>query len=385
MSVINRVLRDLEQRRGSDATTGLPAGLLSSAEHTQPPGNRRRLLFALLAVALAGVLGYLIQTTDFNGPRLPPPPTPRTASLSAPPAAPAPETDNAAANTTAAAPAITPPAAPTAATAPSSSKDKPAVPANPPAAPAAHAEHAAKPAVPVETASTAAASPAPARSAQSPQSPQATLPGLRNGQSLKTVSPRQRANALYGQALQALSNGRSTPARGSLEEALEADPGHHDARLLLASLLAEQQQPEAAESALAGGLSYNPPPPLVLALARLRVARSGDEAGIRLLLEHQNGAKDSADYQAFFGTLLLHRQQWAEAGRRFANALNLNPRPASWWAGYGLALFGTQQYRESREALLRAKQQGTLPPALLDAVNDRLGDLKRLPDNGGKE
>lgn len=385
MSVINRVLRDLEQRRGSDAATGLPAGLLTSAEHMPPPGNRRRLLFSLLAVALAGILGYLIQTTDFNGPQLPPPPTPRTASLSAPPAAPTPETGDAATNSAVTAPASASAAAPVT-TAPSSSKDKPTVPVSPPAAPAVHAEHAAKPAGPASsTASTASASPAPARSAHSTQSPQATLPGLRNGESLKTVSPRQRANALYGQALQALGNGRSTPARGSLEEALEADPSHHDARLLLASLLAEQQQPEAAESALAGGLSYNPPPPLVLALARLRVARSGDEAGIRLLLEHQNGAKDSADYQAFFGTLLLHRQQWAEAGRRFANALNLNPRPASWWAGYGLALFGTQQYRESREALLRAKQQGPLPPALLDAVNDRLGDLKRLPDNGGKE
>lgn len=364
MSVINRVLRDLEQRRGSDGSN-LPPGVITAAGNDQPAGNsRRRSLVAVLAVALAGVLGYIIQTTDFSGPKLPPPPKPRSASLeaSAPEAPPAP----------APAPVATLPAPAT-----------PATPATPVSAP----PPAAKASAPTPTAPTPATAPTPPKAAATdsaaPASPAAAtssapLPGLRSGQSLKTTTPRQRANAFYGQALQALGNGRNTPARGNLEEALLADPSHHDARLLLAALLAEQQQGDAAESVLAAGLSYNPPAPLVLALARLRVARSGDEAGIRLLLEHQNGAKDSADYQAFFATLLLHRQQWAEAGRRYANALNLNPGPATWWAGYGLALFGTQQYREAREALQRAKQSGTLPPPLLDAVNERLGDLKRL-------
>jgi Tfp pilus assembly protein PilF len=365
MSVINRVLRDLEQRRGSDAATaGLPAGVLTSANHDQPAAHQRRWLVYVLAVALAGVLGYVIQTTDFSGPQLPPAPKPRTAQLERP-AAPA---SPAAAAVTPDKAAPVPLPTPTPSTAPKAQATK--APATIPPTPA-------KPIAPAssETASAPPAASAPVRAAAP------TLPGLRNGEAVKTISPHQRANALYGQALQSLSNGRSTPARGSLEEALQADPSHHEARQLLAALLAEQQQPDAAESVLAAGLAYNPPAPLVLALARLRVARSGDEAGIRLLLEHQNGAKESADYQAFFGTLLLHRQQWAESGRRFANALNLNPAPAAWWAGYGLALFGSQQYGEARDALLRARQQGPLPPALLDAVNERLGDLKRLTND----
>lgn len=385
MSVINSVLRDLESRRAAPADRDqLPDGLIAASPTVAPaPSRKGRTLFWGLLLALSGALAYLIHNTDAVQTysayfRAPPPPLPKPLPVSnTPPAALAALASAAApvepAQTAApvAAPLVAPPPPPakpaklTAAPRP----DQAAAAATDEEKPSPRPAKRAQPAT--TTATTTAASPA-----STPRAEAAT--SRSSGEALKTVSPRQRAQALYLQAQQSLANGRSTPAKAILEEALSADPSFADARQLLASLQAEGGQNDAAETTLAGGLAYAPPPPLILALARLRLARAGDEAGFRLLMEYQHTAKDSADYQAFLGTLLLQRKQWAEAGHRYANALRLNPHPGAWWAGYGLALFGTQQYNEAQNALTHAKQQGSLAPALLDVVNERLGDLKRL-------
>jgi Tfp pilus assembly protein PilF len=377
MSVINSVLRDLESRRAAPADRDqLPDGLIAAgptAKHA--PSRKGRLLFWGLLLALSGALAYLIHNTDAVQTysayfRAPPPPLPKPLPVSnTPPAA-------LAALATATAPVE-----------PAQNETPAATPlvAPPPPPPAKPPKLAAVPRPDKTAAATAIVAseekPSPRqahRSAPATTAADASSPASARGESLKTVSPRQRAQALYNQAQQSLASGRSSPAKAILEEALGADPSFADARQLLASLQAESAQNDAAEATLAGGLAYAPPPPLILALARLRLARAGDEAGFRLLMEYQHTAKDSADYQAFLGTLLLQRKQWAEAGHRYANALRLNPRPGAWWAGYGLALFGTQQYSEAQNALTHAKQQGSLAPALLDVVNERLGDLKRL-------
>lgn len=396
MSVINSVLRDLESRRAAPADRDqLPDGLIATTPTpVRAPGHQGRyLLWGLLLLVSAG-LAYLVQNSDalqfysLREPPLaqppasplnstpplvaiaPPTPVPATPVLTSTPEqtttapAPAQGTSGSIATPSAAAPATPPPAI---------EPPRPAAPAALPARNAVVVSGREDKASPRKAPATLPASAAAARAASRPEAAASN-----SGEALKTVSPRQRAQALYNQAQQSLANGRSTPAKAILEEALAADPSFAEARQLLASLQAESGQNDAAETTLAGGLAYTPPPPLVLALARLRLARAGDEAGFRLLMEYQHTAKDSADYQAFLGTLLLQRKQWAEAGHRYANALRLNPRPGAWWAGYGLALFGTQQYTEAQNALAHAKQQGGLAPALLDVVNERLGDLKRL-------
>jgi Tfp pilus assembly protein PilF len=400
MSVINSVLRDLESRRAAPADRDqLPDGLIAtSPAPAHAAGSKRRYLGWLLLPLAGAVLAYLFLYGDalqLDFFRAPPPAQPRPLPLSgtspaAPPAPVAPATAPAIATATpddASKPAAAP--SPPPASPPSPGMAVAAAPLTPPPAsePPKPSSAVARPARNVATVAARAEQAGPRQTPATPPTSEAPArPAARNasvsrdgsGEALKTVSPRQRAQALYNQALNSLGNGRSTPAKALLEEALAADPGYAEARQLLASLQAESGQNDAAETTLAGGLAYAPPPPLVLALARLRLARAGDEAGFRLLMEYQHTAKDSADYQAFLGTLLLQRKQWAEAGHRYANALRLNPRPGAWWAGYGLALFGTQQYSEAHNALTHAKQQGGLAPALLDVVNERLGDLKRL-------
>lgn len=398
MSVINSVLRDLESRRAAPADRSqLPEGLIAvSPAADRAPSRKGRYLFWGLLLTGSSALGYVIQTTDVVKTysayfREAPAPLPKPLAVSnaaplalAAPALPAEPEQTAVVPVSPSAPAPTPApvSVPAPATVPLAEPPKAAVAAKP------RPDQAAAPAVASEKKSSPRQTKRTVQATETPTAMPATTPSLARaeaaasrsaGEALKTVSPRQRAQALYLQAQQSLANGRSTPSKAMLEEALSADPSFADARQLLASLQAEGGQQDVAESTLAGGLAYTPPPQLIIALARLRVARSGDEAGFRLLMEYQHTAKESADYQAFLGTLLLQRKQWAEAGHRYANALRLNPRPATWWAGYGLALFGTQQYSEAQSALIHAKQQGSLAPALLDVVNERLGDLKRLP------
>jgi MSHA biogenesis protein MshN len=322
MSVINRMLQDLDARAGraDGMADGLPPAVAVVRERPTPP----RVLLIALALVLAVALGvalWLVRAPVIKPVAAAPAPVVKTIVL-APVPMPAP------APTLAPAPEITPEpvlaeAAPV------------AVPkAEPKPMAAAPASKVAKPVI-------------------------AAAPSV--GGATRTDSP-------YRRALNDLAAGRKADAIAALEQALQADPRHSAARETLVGLLIEARRTDEAMAQLQAALALDArQPALAMLLARLQIERGGD--GIDTLLRGLPFAGSAADggaaYHAILAGALQRSSRHREAIAEYQAALQLAPDNGIWWMGLGLSLRSDGQAAPSADAFRRARASGL--PAELDA------------------
>ncbi len=313
MSVINRMLQELDARREDVHTRGLP-GVVRAVP---PPALRTRrrfpgwLLALVLTVALvAAFVAWGLRGAQ--GPSAPAPlapavaPMPATTTAPAPPVAAgeptAPQTlarDAADASTL---PALKPS---TELTVPAARRTQ--VPGVKPPEPAkAVASGAASVGAPVAETAPTVVPPAPAGSAK---------PVL-----IKQMSDEQRADFRYREALALNNQGRQAEALAALEDALRLDPRHSQARQVLLAMRVEARQFEAAEHLLREALQLGlRSAQYAVALARIQLER-GDAAGAAATLNsYQAQAGDSADYHGFHAAVLQQLatvRQWRRSSAR---------------------------------------------------------------------
>ena len=414
MSLINKMLRDLDQRQAGGASLGL-VGLGSPAH---PGGGQRLTVVAVLVAALAGgglaAAWWLMpepgmgqrmnqRMNQFLGRSPAQPVAVKTAPAPAvaPPAAAVPATAVAALAVTAASaaapsplPLTAPPPAPTPAPTPERAADsgamKPLTAAAPTPAKAAAPVGAEVPAkarqgaaVRVAAAKLAAvdapeASPAGERAqaraaarAKAVAAPAAASAG-------KSYTPRQLAANLLREAVQLDRQGHPEAAKVPLRQILAADPLDIEARQLLIQLLLEGGRMDEARSQLDDGLKLMPDQPaLILASARLR-AEGGDMAGaVRQLEAGLPAARDDAPYRALLGALLLRQSRHEDALKHYLVALQSDPANPSWLIGTGMALEATGRTADAAEAYDRASSANKLTPETVAFLNDRLSRLRR--------
>jgi len=186
-------------------------------------------------------------------------------------------------------------------------------------------------------------------------------------------SPRERAEADYRKAINAVNQGRVSEALEGLRNALRQDGQHSASRQLLVKLLLEAKQPEEAIQVLRDGLLVQPAHTgWAMTLARLQVDR-GDLAGAWQTLDHASpAAGNNADFQGFAAHVLQRLGRQKDAAERYQAATRLSPGEGRWWLGLGLAFEAEGRSTESREAFLRAKQCGNLSAELSAMVEQKL-------------
>lgn len=311
MSLINDMLRNLEQRHAASAPLPNEVRPLPA----ERPGVSWQPLVAVLAVvAIVGAGAFLALRDGAEptparpiAPTLPPPPPPLPAPVAAAPQLPAVEA-------------------------------MPAVAAPPPAkpAPAPSAVVVEKPAVAVP------------RRAERP----AAVDTLRLDTSLPSL---ERARP------------RAAAATPQVEKsAAEADPAiQAEADLRRARELLAQGKRAEAEPLFRQGLARLPAQTdAAMTLARLQVDH-GDLAGAwETLQKSLPHAQQQPSYRAFCGTVLQRLNRSREAVQHYQVALRLNPAEGRWWVGLGLALEGAGQAAEARAAFQRARAAGNLPPEM---------------------
>jgi len=369
MSVINRMLQELESRHEQ------PQDRLPGIVRAVPPparSSRKFLLlvaFGIVLLATAGVAAWQVL-------------------------APAPQAHTA---TGAVAPVANAPAAAPPADAPPSAEAAPAWP-QPLQAPteslvseAALAPHAAAPAPaprpPVKAASGAPSSaastpvepsPAPVSVAKAtpetaPKTVQDAPPGA-----IKQVSPAQRADQRYREALALLAQGRMADAQGALEETLRTDARHLGARQALLGILVDGKRFGQAEQLLQEGLALNlAPASMAMALARLQMERGDQGAALATLDRYLAQGQGSADYHAFLAALLQRAERHGEAVAHYQAALRLQPNRAVWWMGLGISLQADKRAAEAEQAFARARALPGLNAELLAFVEQRLKQLQQ--------
>ncbi|MBD8542894.1 tetratricopeptide repeat protein [Oxalobacteraceae sp. CFBP 8761] len=348
MSLINKMLKDLDARAGQPGAAPLPADVRPvAAPERRGPALRAALVGGALLAVGAGVAGWKTMQTA-------PAPTPAPAVLAA---APVPARTAVVVDMPAAAPVQVVDVAPAA-----------PVPApEPEPAPEPAPAPAARRAAPVAAAPTAR--PAPRTVSVVQNAPAAPAAG-------RTDTPSQRAENAYRRALAVLEDGRVTEAIATLQAGLQIDPRHEAARQTLVGLLIEAGRPDDAMRQLQAALALDArQPALAMLLARLQLERGGP--AIDTLMRTLPYAAGNGEYHAFLAGVLQREGRVHEAADHYQAALKRSPGNGVWWMGLGIALQADKRDAESRAAFTQAQASGTLSPELQAFVERRLGQLGR--------
>lgn len=376
MSLINQMLKDLEQRNAGGEGGNPLHGEVRAVDPGQGKGMRLALgaiVLALLAVGAWWQWGAHKEVAPPAPPVQPAPPAPPAAQVQlSPPAPPGAQ--------------IQPPA-PAAA----SSVAEPSPSAEPVGrlsglerelrtAPAVHVTPAPEPGQTVaQPAPPVASAPEPAQPA-APDKPKVHPKPLPASPAtpIKRVTPQQRSENLYRQAVGLLQQGRVAEARVTLEQALQENAVNHDARQLLVSLLLEGKHTAEAFSLLQEGVRIAPEQSgFVMALARLQVEAGDAATALQTMEQGAPYAGEDAEFLGFHATLLQRNARHAEAIPRYLAALQSDPANVSWLVGVGISLEAEGRDAEARAAYARAQQVGLPSVELSDFVAQR---LQRLQD-----
>lgn len=189
-------------------------------------------------------------------------------------------------------------------------------------------------------------------------------------------TPRERAERAHGLAAAALGRGDTAEAERSLREALREDAAYAAARHTLARLLAEQGRTGEARELLLEGLAITPDDSFLAAAVARMLAQSGElEDAMRVLAGVGESGAANAEFRGLRAAILQKLGRHAEAADDYRAALGISPEVGVWWIGLALCLEAQGQSAEAREAFQRAGLSAALTPELAAFVSQKLRGL----------
>ena len=383
MSLINKMLRDLDKRHAPQLGTAAPAGVLSRHMHAVPARTLASDFFwrtmAMLMLFAVGWVAWLVWqltprpiVTDlvYQSSRGT---APAPARSSRPDSAPAPQS-------------AAPQSAPVLPAASASAAAQPPLPQRsekinvdmlrlatelttpiPQRSPRASSSRSGSKA-PVAAARTVSAQPALADEA-------AAAPGKIDRRS--NTSSRSRAESEFRRAVNLMNQGRIAEGMDGFRRALEIDPGHEAARQTLVALLIETKRVDEAALSLQEGLAVDSGNTgFAMLLARIMVESNEIPTALVVLQRHAAPPDRNPDFHAFAGALYQRLDRHKEAIEQYQAALRLAPSAGVWWLGLGISLQAVGRPKDAQEAFTRAKSAGNLAPDLLSFVDQRLRQLR---------
>lgn len=388
MSIINKMLQDLEQRH-PDGVVGGISGQVRAVPY-EKKSRAPWLIAALLAVLLGGVLAWfwlkpvsiekslpIAQTaqvplalkTEANLNELPQAAVTELAEIAEAPSAP-PLLEVAAIQTANA------PLQENAAISSSVRNDKPLA-IKPAPAPLASVQPAPIKAKVVENAQ------APVVAVNNVASPAtnkvvATDTSTTLNKQVKELTPQQRAENDYRKATSLVQQGRTAEAISLLEQVLQADAANAAARQTLIALLISSKRQDDAMRYAQEGLNLDAKQTgFAMILARLQVEKGDQQLAINTLQRSLPYALERAEYQAFLAALLQREGRHKDAIEHYLVAVRKTPQSGLWWMGMGISMQADKRDAEAREAFTRARETQTLSPELQAFVDQKLKQLPR--------
>jgi MSHA biogenesis protein MshN len=279
-----------------------------------------------------------------------------------------------------------------------------AAPVSAPTAPAVVAAVAAPPAEPTTPAAKPAPMPLPAKSAKAAVEPPVAKPVI-NADPPKTtkpesttvaraekaepkavsakevsfivVSPKQRSDNLYRQAVTLMQESHSAEAQDALRQSLAANSLNHSSRQLLAGLLVEAGRNMEAAAVLREGLAQAPGHSgYSMALARLQITGGSKDDALATLERGLASAGDDPDYHAFYAALLQRVNRHEEATKHYITALRSDPSMPKWLIGVGVSLQAQSNTTDAAEAFQRALDTGELSAEVAQFATQQLKLIK---------
>jgi Flp pilus assembly protein TadD len=362
MSVLNRMLHDLESRGATPAVVAA-AGVATvarpafAAPARQSTSRRLAMWVGLLAViaAVAGTHAWL-QIRDAGSVRTPTPLGAREFGAAIAPAVAVAAVVNTATATT---PAVAAPVTTTAleVTAPVAAAGPTQIPS---ATAPKHTPRPARTAAARSQPTRLAALPATRPPAASPQSPAGAAPGAPTESIAQPiVVTRVSGDPDLARAADFIARGRNTEAKAILTKLLQTNPRHAAARAALAALQAEGGSREAALATLLDGVEFDAPrfaPPAAQLQAEL-----GDVPGALVTLARVPASARDGAYHALTAGLAQRAGDPARAVDSYRNALQATKPNPVWWIGLAFAHESLGETTEAQAAYARAMADARLP------------------------
>ena len=192
----------------------------------------------------------------------------------------------------------------------------------------------------------------------------------------ETLSPQQEAELERRKGLQAVSKGQLTQACDSFSRVLANDPLDHETRERLAGLLYGEGRLPEAQQVLAEGIRLAPTrADFRLMQARLAMASGNKAQALQTLSDLEPSVASNLDYYATRAALAQELEQAAIASRSYQQLVIAQPTEARWWLGLGISLDKQGRALAALDAYHKALNL-PLSSASRQFVQQRIGQLE---------
>lgn len=176
----------------------------------------------------------------------------------------------------------------------------------------------------------------------------------------RSPTPSETAEVHFRRAALFLNHGRVAEAEGQLAAALKADPAHGAARQAYVALLLEQQRIDAARRQLQAALAIDAAQPtFAMPLARIHAGQREYRIALEVL-ERAGAGEQSPEFLAMRGAILQRLGRDAEAIDAFQAAIRGGPQPGTTWVGLAISLEAAGRKAEAAAAYRKALTAGPL-------------------------
>jgi MSHA biogenesis protein MshN len=354
MSLINQMLRDLESR---NTANNEPSTLQHNIQITQPSQSKTPiLLWSLLAVVTAWAT-YSAYQYSKSPAKAAPVIIPDTVKKDPPPIL-SYEKVLAAPN------AVTDPAP--------KIEFKPSENTTIQPVPAAQPEPPPQPKQPTQPIQTAAAAQTASKIVAEPSEKKMPL-ASKQPIPVKPATAKQQADLLYQQAENNLSD---YSAISKLEQALQLDPRHLKARLLLAKALHNQRQINRTAAFLDQSLSLFPDNlQFINTRAQLYLQQKNPSAALKTLQSIDLLNSSNETYLSLLAASYQQLQFFADAAKVYKKLVSINQEKAENWLGLALSQEKLGNSKLAREAYQQALSKNTLNESITNYIKQRLAEL----------
>ncbi len=207
--------------------------------------------------------------------------------------------------------------------------------------------------------------------------PPSEEPSGRIDKQVRPLSASDRADQEFRRGMDLFRGGRTDEAEAAWQEALEIDPTAAAPRQALLGALLERGERERAERVLQEGLRANPrQPKQIMLLARLQLDRGAQSEALRTLEQGLPHAQWNAEYLSMTAAVMSRVGRHRDASDLYASALRIVPGNAVWEMGRGMALRADGQRELALAAFQRASQMQGLSPDLRTFVERQIRELQ---------
>lgn len=189
----------------------------------------------------------------------------------------------------------------------------------------------------------------------------------------------QKAELAYQSGHSALRAQQYRQAEKSLRAALALEPGHIRARELLTGLYIKQGRWVEASEILRHGVLVSPEHnPFRKLYARALMQMQQHSAAVDVLTTRAPAVNEDPGHYAILAALYQRQNKHASAAKTYSEILKVRPKMGIWWVGMGISLEAMGEHGQAAQAYQLARQSGSLHGDVARYTDNRLLALEAL-------